>query len=97
MTTKQDLAFIAELRIVSGDTTGETLLERAKKELGVWGGMSHSDGVIDELGRVSISFNPETIQYGESLADKIEWLLKWVAVQGKEYDLTFSQWDMNDG
>jgi hypothetical protein len=77
---------VVEIEANTGDTKGEPFLERAMRDLSVWGGMSHSESVIDDDGNVSISFDPNTATGGRAA------VLDWLESLDIEYEARFHRW-----
>lgn len=77
---------IVEVEANTGATDGEHFLEQAKAELSIWGGLSHSDGVVNEAGDVRISFDPHKADGGPL------GILRWLDAMDIEYTARFMRW-----
>lgn len=67
--------------------TGEQLLDRAIKDMGIWGGMDHSTSP-DEDGYEAISFDVDHADVRDGLSG----VLRWLESLGVEYSLTLHRW-----
>lgn len=77
---------VVEIEANTGATDGDPFLEQAKAQIGAWGGMSHSDGVVNEAGDVRITFDPHKTDVGPA------GILQWLDEMGVEYTARFMRW-----
>lgn len=77
---------VVEVEANVGTTSGATFLDRARRELSVYGGMSSSEGVVNDEGGVTISFDPLTADGGRAR------VLQWLDDLDVEYTARFMRW-----
>jgi hypothetical protein len=77
---------VVTVNATTGATSGEPFLNDAIAALSVSGGMSSSDGITNDDGEVSITFDPHTADGGR------EGVLRWLDSLGIEYTASFYRW-----